>query len=67
MGEGEVNRIWAMLDAINAATDWKIVVPAIITGLTGLIGAWIGASGAVRAQTQSSAISVCRRRATMSK
>jgi hypothetical protein len=38
-----------MLNAIGTATDWKIVVPVVITGLTGLVGTWIGAWGAVRA------------------
>jgi len=33
-----------------AAVDWRVATPAIIAALSGLIGAWLGARGAVRAQ-----------------
>ena len=38
------------LSPIVAAVDWRIATPAIIAALSGLIGAWLGARGAVRAQ-----------------
>jgi hypothetical protein len=46
----KMETLLATLAKIVDATDWRVVVPALITGLTGLCGALIGARGAERAQ-----------------
>jgi hypothetical protein len=47
-----LEQLVGVLSSIVAAIDWKVAVPAIIAALAGLIGAWLGARGAVRAQVK---------------
>ena len=47
-----LEQLVGVLSSVVAAVDWKVAVPAIIAALAGLIGAWLGARGAVRAQVK---------------
>jgi len=47
-----LEQLVGVLSSIVAAIDWKVAVPAIIAALAGLIGAWLGARGAVRARVK---------------
>jgi hypothetical protein len=45
-----LEQLFGVLSALGAAVDWKVATPAMIAALSGLIGAWLGARAAVRAQ-----------------
>jgi hypothetical protein len=45
-----LEQLLRMLASVAEAVDWKVATPALIAALSGLIGAWLGSRGAVRAQ-----------------
>ena len=63
--EGMMEPLFAVLADIRASIDWRLVAPMIVTGATGVLGAWIGARGAVRAQVRSRQVEARLARASL--